>query len=117
MKIKERGRYTVINPDHKQKRVTGTEDNDANEYTDGFYTSDSDTFVPDDAGGDQESKLVEAHSATLDINQSLFSNGANISDSGGMMNPEKFARLALAKEKKKKLRSQVLQNSHSNDSE
>ena len=50
MKIKERGRYTSINPDHKQTRTTGKED-DENEYTDGFYTSDSDVFVPDDEAG------------------------------------------------------------------
>ena len=54
MKIKERGRYTVINPDFQQERVTEKGDG-GDEYTDGFFTSDSDGFVPDDAGGGQES--------------------------------------------------------------
>ena len=106
MKLKERGRYTVISPNPQQERVT-KKGEEANEYTDGFYTSDSDSFIPDDAGGGQESQLVEAHSTTLNVNQSLFSNGASTSDPV-LMNPEKFARLAIAKEKKKKLRSQVL---------
>jgi len=54
MKLKERGRYTVVNPDLQQERVTEKGD-EAGEYTDGFYSSDSDGFVPDDAGGGQES--------------------------------------------------------------
>ena len=54
MKIKERGRYTVINPDFQQERVKEKGDG-GDEYTDGFFTSDSDGFVPNDAGGGQES--------------------------------------------------------------
>ena len=52
MKLKERGRYTVVNPELQQERVKGKGED---EYTDGFYTSDSDAFVPDEAGGGQES--------------------------------------------------------------
>ena len=45
MRLKERGRYIVINPDITvQEHKKGSED--SNEYTDGFYTSESDDFVP-----------------------------------------------------------------------
>ena len=67
MKLKERGRYTVINPDHKYERATEKGD-DANEYTDGFYSSDSDTFAPGEEGGGQESLLASANEATLSVN-------------------------------------------------
>lgn len=113
MRIKERGRYTVINPDGGGERVRVQKGDEENEYTDGFYTSDSDAFVPDDAGGGQESQLVEAHATTLTVNQTLFAQGANNTQNSesGLMNPEKFARIALAKEKKKQLRLQVLSSS------
>ena len=55
MKIKERGRYTVINPDRKDKRVTEKGDDANDEYTDGFYTSESDAFSPDDDRSGRES--------------------------------------------------------------
>ena len=44
MRLKERGRYTVIDPDLKTERKFG--DQESNEYTDGFYSSDSDHFSP-----------------------------------------------------------------------
>jgi len=46
MRIKERGRYTSVNPDLKKD---AKKEDDSNEYTDGFYTSESDAFVPNDA--------------------------------------------------------------------
>ena len=46
MRLKERGRYTVINPDAKSEKKEKMEGENSNEYTDGFYSSDSDTFVP-----------------------------------------------------------------------
>ncbi len=46
MRLKERGRYTVINPDTKSESKKEAEN--SNEYTDGFYSSASDVFVPHD---------------------------------------------------------------------
>mgnify|MGYP001626777389 CR=1 FL=1 len=51
MRLKERGRYTVINPDNdkseKMKKIKEEEGGEGSGgYTDGFYSSDSDTFVP-----------------------------------------------------------------------
>ncbi len=46
MRLKERGRYTVINPDAKSEKQKKKEGEESNEYTDGFYSSDSDSFVP-----------------------------------------------------------------------
>ncbi len=45
MRLKERGRYIVINPDITAQETKKGGD-DSNEYTDGFYTSESDNFVP-----------------------------------------------------------------------
>ena len=52
MKLKERGRYTVVNPDDdKVQQKKESEGQDSNEqYTDGFYSSDSDAFVPNETG-------------------------------------------------------------------
>ncbi len=58
MKLKERGRYTTIDPDVEE--VVKALEN-SGEHTEGFYSSESDAFVPDDAGGGQESHLVEQH--------------------------------------------------------
>jgi len=71
MRLKERGRYTVINPDFE--KATKQED-EANEYTDGFYSSDSEASVPDDTGGGQSSQLNEPNQTSLNITRSLFSN-------------------------------------------
>ncbi len=46
MRLKERGRYKSINPDTIDKN--DKEGDQSNEYTDGFYSSDSDAFVPDE---------------------------------------------------------------------
>ena len=43
MRLKERGRYTVVNPDASNKT---NKEGEESEYTDGFYSSDSDNFVP-----------------------------------------------------------------------
>lgn len=51
MKIKERGRYIAISPDNDPDDKTLKDENSAQEYTDGFYSSESDNFVPDDTGG------------------------------------------------------------------
>ena len=57
MKLKERGRYTVLNPEAKSEKKQ--EGEDSNEYTDGFFSSDSDTFVPHEANRQRtESDLV-----------------------------------------------------------
>jgi hypothetical protein len=60
MRLKERGRYIVINPDIRSKnKKEGSENEDSNEYTDGFYTSESDDFAPHEPGVQQEeSQLV-----------------------------------------------------------
>ena len=44
MKLKERGCYTVINPDRTDDERVTEKGYDSNEYTDGFYSNDSDTF-------------------------------------------------------------------------
>ncbi len=46
MRLKERGRYTVVDPDAPTE--TKKEGEEESEYTDGFYSSDSDNFVPND---------------------------------------------------------------------
>lgn len=51
LRLKERGRYTVIDPDAIAKKKK--EGEDSNEYTDGFYSSDSDHFVPHETVQDQ----------------------------------------------------------------
>ena len=56
MKLKERGRYIAINPDSIIADEK-TQENSA-DYTDGFYSSDSDAFVPGEAPGEgEESKM------------------------------------------------------------
>jgi hypothetical protein len=52
MRLKERGRYKVINPDSldgNHRKVVDGDKNSNEQYTDGFYTSDSDEFAPNDA--------------------------------------------------------------------
>lgn len=66
MRLKERGRYTVVNPDAKSEKKK--EGEDSNEYTDGFYSSDSDHFVPHETSQQQqESELVQNNETTLDV--------------------------------------------------
>ena len=65
MKLKERGRYKGINPD---TIVKSDKDGDQNEYTDGFYSSASDAFVPDEAVlRQQQSQMVQNNQTTLDV--------------------------------------------------
>ena len=56
MKIKERGRYTAVNPDS----ISADEKTQENsgDYTDGFYSSESDAFAPNEsAGAAEESQM------------------------------------------------------------
>ena len=46
IRIKEKSRYTHVNPDFKKN---AKKEDDSNEYTDDFYTSESDVIVPNDA--------------------------------------------------------------------
>ena len=57
MKIKERGRYTAINPDLISADEK-TQENSA-DYTDGFYSSESDAFVPDESPGAAEESQMQ----------------------------------------------------------
>ncbi len=50
MKLKQRGRYQVINPDLKAEVKKKSEEQESAEYTDGFYTEESDE-VPLEAAG------------------------------------------------------------------
>ena len=69
MRLKERGRYTVINPDFEKNEK---QDDEANEYTDGFYSSESDAIVPNDTEGRQASQTIGLHQTSMNITQNLF---------------------------------------------
>lgn len=102
MRLKERGRYTLINPDNKTEITR--EGEESNEYTDGFFSSDSDNFAPSEANLRQQvPRLVQDNETTLRVNSTLFE-----SSNEGLMNPEKRARLTLAKAQKKNLRTSIL---------
>ena len=44
MKIKEKSRYYTINPDKKEAEPDQVSENKQDTYTDGFYSSDEDSF-------------------------------------------------------------------------
>ena len=90
MKLKARGRYTVIDPD--QMREMTKSKNDFGEYTEGFYSSETDEFVPNE-NSEPEAQFVEDNQAALEITESLFASTSKV----GVTNPERQARLAVAK--------------------
>ena len=69
MRLKERGRYTVINPDFEKNEK---QEDEANEYTDGFYSSESDAIVPNDTEGRQGSQIMDPNQTSMNITQNLF---------------------------------------------
>lgn len=74
MRLKKRGRYTAINPDVSEDDKAKE---NSDELTDGFYSSESDAYVPDDAGGGTESDLIRDNTTALNIGQSLYSHESN----------------------------------------
>ena len=72
LKLKERSRYLFVNPDDKNDDA-GDPSKHLDEYTDGFFTSDSDVYMPDKTHASiNEMQLLSQNQTALDLSQSLF---------------------------------------------
>ena len=96
LKLKERSRYLFVNPDDQNDDDADGGDqskhlSDKDEYTDGFFTSDSDVYMPDKTDASiNEMQLLSQNQTALDISQSLFNDRT-------LVNPEKQAKILVAK--------------------
>ena len=106
MKLKKKGRYTVVNPDaifmDKKVDKKESEDDDSGEFTEGFYSHESDEYAHEHSH--EDAQIVQENQTALNLVDHIYKPDQHTQ----IKNPELIANQTKAKVQKKQRRDTIL---------